>query len=282
MPLNQVNVDVDWLSDNLDRDDVVVVDGSWHLPPAKRDPKQEFEDGHIKGARFFDLDKHSDQSTTLAHMMPSAEQFGREMGELGITETDTIVVYDTVGLFSAARIWWMFRQFGAAKTYALDGGLPAWQAAGLPLETGIAHIEPKRFHAELISDLVVDIDTVKQAVANENGALILDARGNDRFTASAPEPRPEVRGGHMPGAFNVHYASLLDTNKKLLTPEQLQQKFDAAGYDPANETIASCGSGVTACIILMALERLGHPNAKLYDGSWSEWGTQTDTPIEVG
>ena len=282
MSLNQVNVDVDWLSNNLDRDDVVVIDGSWHLPPAKRDPKQEFENGHIKGARFFDLDKHSDQSTPLSHMMPSAEQFGREMGELGITETDTIVVYDTVGLFSAARIWWMFRQFGAAKTYVLDGGLPAWQAAGLPLDTGIETIEPKTFKAQLVSSIIVDIATVKQAVASDDGALILDARGNDRFTASAPEPRPEVRGGHMPGAVNMHYASLLDTDKKLLDPEQLQQSFDAAGYNPANETIASCGSGVTACIILMALERLGHPSAQLYDGSWSEWGTQEDTPIETG
>ena len=282
MPLNQVNVDVDWLSNNLDRDDVVVVDGSWHLPPAKRDPSQEFKDGHIKGARFFDLDKHSDQSTTLSHMMPSAEQFGREMGELGITETDTIVVYDTVGLFSAARIWWMFRQFGAAKTYVLDGGLPAWQAAGLPLDTGIEAIEPKTFKAQLVADNIVDIGRVKQAVASDDGALILDARGNDRFTASAPEPRPEVRGGHMPGAVNMHYASLLDANKKLLSPEQLQQNFDAAGYNPAHETIASCGSGVTACIILMALERLGHPSAQLYDGSWSEWGTQSDTPIETG
>ena len=204
------------------------------------------------------------------------------MGELGITETDTIVVYDTVGLFSAARIWWMFRQFGAAKTYVLDGGLPAWQAADLPLDTGIEAIEPKTFRAQLVADNIVDIDTVKQAVANDDGALILDARGNDRFTASAPEPRPEVRGGHMPDAVNMHYASLLDANKKLLSPEQLQQSFDAAGYNPAHETIASCGSGVTACIILMALERLGHPSAQLYDGSWSEWGTQEDTPIETG
>lgn len=278
---NQVTVSVDWLAEHINDDNVVVVDGTWHLPNANRDPGAEYLEGHIPGAVFFDLEKQSDRTSHMGLMMPIAMQFGREMGKLGITETDTIIIYDTLGLFSAGRVWWMFRQFGAAKTYVLDGGLPAWKKAGHAIDKGPVAHEPKTFRAEISDNVLVGLDTMKEAVNNPDGPLLLDAREAERFNGTAPEPRPEVRSGHMPGAMNLPYTTLLDDERKLLDVAALQEKFDAVGYNPDKPTIATCGSGVTACVILMALTRLGNADVPLYDGSWSEWGTQLDLPVET-
>lgn len=276
---HQVTVSVDWLNSHINDDNLVVIDGTWHLPNVERDPKAEYFEGHIPKAVFFDLEKQSNPITPKALMMPSAEQFGRQMGELGISHTDTIVIYDAAGLFSAARVWWMFWQFGAHRTYILDGGLPAWQKAGYALESGPFSLPPKTFNAKIDDALIIDLEAMKKAVANPEQTRVFDARGKARFSGTAPEPRPNVRNGHMPGAINMPYGTLLDDEKKLLPPASLQKIFENAGYDPNKATISTCGSGVTACIILLALARLGKTNVPLYDGSWSEWGAQPDTPV---
>ncbi|MEP3671657.1 MAG: 3-mercaptopyruvate sulfurtransferase [Hyphomicrobiales bacterium] len=276
---HQVTVSVDWLAEHINDDDVAVVDGTWHLPNVDRDPEAEYLEGHIPGAVFFDLEKQSDRTSHMGLMMPIAMQFGREMGDLGISESDTIIIYDTTGLFSAARVWWMFRQFSAQKVYILDGGLPAWKKAGHALETGPLKPEPKTFRAEISDDVIVGLDTMKEAVENPEGPLLLDAREAARFDGTAPEPRPEVCSGHMPGAMNLPYDSLLDDERKLLDVATLQKKFDEVGYDPDKPTIATCGSGVTACVILAALARLGNTDVPLYDGSWSEWGATVGLPV---
>jgi len=279
MAQTQVTVSVDWLAQNLNDENLVVVDGSWHLPPENRNPRAEFLAEHIPNAVFFDLDKHSRQDTDLPHMMPGAEQFAREMGELGISEKNTIVIYDTTGLFSAARIWWMFRQFGAANTFVLNGGLPAWIKAGHPLQSGITRREPTIFNAHFTDDLIIGLEAMRAAVESEDGPLLLDARSAGRFFSRDPEPRAGSRGGHMPGAVSLPFITLLDSERKLLPSNELQTIFDKVGYDPQRPTIATCGSGVTAGVILLALAQLGHTDVPLYDGSWSEWGSLADTPV---
>ena len=281
MAETEVTKSVQWLADNLGRKDLFVIDGSWHLPPENRDPKAEYNAEHIEGALFFDLDKHSDQDSNLPHTLPSAGQFAREMGKLGIKHTDTIVAYDSVGLFSAARIWWMFRHFGVKDVFVLDGGLPAWKEAGLPLSNTHVEHTPETFVADVSDDLTVDLQTILSGLEEDNSPLIMDARGLGRFHAREPEPRAGMRSGHIPGAVNMHYRGLLDDKHRLLPANELKTKFEAAGFDPSRQTITSCGSGVTACIILMALSSLGHDTGLLYDGSWSEWGGRADTPIET-
>lgn len=278
MTPNEVTVSVDWLYDNRYEETIVIIDGSWHLPPAGRDASAEFTSEHIPDAIFFDIDKHSDQTSPLPHMMPSAEQFGNEMGELGISENCTIVVYDTHGLFSAARVWWMFKQFGASKVFVLDGGLKAWKGAGYPVESGIKKRTPKVFNAQRNDSYTIDLDNMKTAV-HERNALILDARGADRFNGKAPEPRPGLRSGHMPGAVNLPYPRLLDENGVLKQPHELEDVVKSVGFEAVKTTIATCGSGVTAAIIVLALARLGYQETLLYDGSWSEWGATEDAPV---
>lgn len=279
MAEQQVTVSVSWLNEHLNDDNLVIVDGSWHLPPEKRDPRAEYLEGHIPGAVFFDLDKHSSQETDLPHMMPDAGRFGREMGELGLSEKNMIVVYDAAGLFSAARIWWMFRQFGAKNTFVLDGGLPAWKKAGYALQTGPQNRAAAIFNAAISKDMIVGLAAMRKAVASEDGPLLLDARSAGRFYGRDPEPRAGVRGGHMPGAVNLPFTVLLDSERKLLAPEKLNEIISATGFEPGKPTIATCGSGVTAGVILLALARLGHEDVPLYDASWSEWGALDDVPI---
>ena len=268
----------DWLAERLSDPKVAIVDGSYFLPTQKRDALAEYRSGHIPGAAFFDLEAISDHSTDLPHMLPGPTHFGQAVGALGIGDGDTVVVYDSVGLFSAARVWWTFRLFGAKSVYILDGGLPKWKAEGRPLETGDAKRAPKKFTAEMKVSAVATLDDVRMALTDDS-AQIVDARSAERFAGRAPEPRPGLRSGHMPGAFNVPYDRVLE-NGRLASREQIASAFTSAGVNLDKPTITSCGSGVTAAILSFALESLGREPVRLYDGSWAEWGSRPDLPVE--
>lgn len=270
----------DWLAQHLQDRNVVAVDASYYMPAQKRDAHAEYRSGHIPGAVFFDIEAVCDHSTELPHMLPGATQFGDAVGALGIGDGDTVVVYDSLGLYSAARVWWTFRLFGATEMFILDGGLPKWKAEGRPIETGEAKRAPKQFHAEMNIDPVAMLADVRMALTDRS-AQIVDARSAERFAGKAPEPRPGLRSGHMPGSFNVPFQDVLE-NGRLASRERIEAAFSSAGVDLDKPIITSCGSGVTAAILSLALESIGRPPKGLYDGSWSEWGSRPDLPVERG
>jgi thiosulfate/3-mercaptopyruvate sulfurtransferase len=268
----------EWLAEHLHDRDVVVVDASYPTVTQKRDVLAEYRAGHIPGAVFFDIDVVSDHSTELPHMLPGPKHIGEAAGALGIGDGDTIVVYDSLGLYSAARVWWTFRIFGAKNVYILDGGLPKWKAENRPLETGDGNRPPRSFNAQMNVGAVAMLGDMRMAVADD-GMQIVDARSAARFKGQAPEPRAGLRSGHMPGAFNVPF-DLLVENGTLVSRERIVKTFTDAGVDLKKPIITSCGSGMTAAILTFALESIGTTAVGLYDGSWTEWGSRPDTPVE--
>ena len=252
-----------------------IIDASWHLDG--HDARADFETARIPGAVFFDLDAVSDPDTDLPHMLPTPEAFARSMEALGLADTDTLVVYDTSGVFSAPRAWWMLHHMGARDARVLDGGLPRWRAEGRALETGPAAPPlAARFEARVRPDDVVDLPVVLSALTGD--VQIIDARPAARFSGQTPEPRPGLRGGHMPGALNLPFKALLDDQGGMRRGVDLARVFAEAGLDPDRPVITSCGSGVTAAVLTLGLAELGR-HSRLYDGSWAEWGGRADTPI---
>ncbi|SFB42515.1 thiosulfate/3-mercaptopyruvate sulfurtransferase [Rhizobium sp. NFR07] len=273
-------VSSDWLAGELGAPDLKIVDASFYLAAQNRNADAEYLAGHIPGAVRFDHDKVADHSTSLPHMVPSPEVFAEAVGRLGIKETDRIVIYDGPGIFSAPRGWWLFRTMGAQNVFVLDGGLDGWKAEGRELETTSPSPEPVTFDAKVRVDKIIDLQTML-GIISDGSAQIADARSAGRFAGTEPEPRADMRSGHMPGARSLP-SGTFSANGKLRTLPELRQAIEDAGIDFGKPIVTSCGSGITAAIITLALESLGHEDNALYDGSWTEWGSLEDTPIVTG
>ncbi|MBL8884447.1 MAG: 3-mercaptopyruvate sulfurtransferase [Hyphomicrobium sp.] len=275
-------VETEWLESHLSSPDLVILDGSWHLPTANRDPKAEYLSEHIPGALFFDIDDLSDEKTNLPHMLPSTVKFASRMKKMGIGDGARIVVYDTSGIFSAARVWWTFRAMGHRDVAVLNGGLRKWKAEGRPTEDGPPAKRSERHYTPLQNtEIIRDLEDMK-ALIKKPGAQIVDARPAGRFEGRDAEPRAGLRKGHIPGSKNIPSQALLMPDGTFKSAEDLAALFKAANIDVTRPVVTTCGSGVTASMLALALAVLGQTNAAVYDGSWAEWGGDTSLPIETG
>lgn len=283
-------ISVDWLRKAIndrsgpDNTGIKVLDATYMMPQWQRDARAEFEKGHIPGARFFDIDAISDQTRDLPHMVPTPTAFADAVGALGVGNADHVVVYDTHGLLSAARCWWMFRLFGHDNVSVLDGGLPAWKSAGLPIETGPAVCASTQFQARLRPELIRSREQIVSVVEGAGGQCqIVDARAGERFDGTVDDGWPGRRRGHIPGSRNLPFVDLVNPDSGLLHDASiLAQKFVQAGIDVQRPVCTSCGSGVTACVLALGLHRLGVMDAAVYDGSWAEWGLDPSLATETG
>jgi len=273
-------VDADWLQKRLGEPGLAIVDASWYLPAQKRDARAEYEAAHIPGARFLDQDAISDPDTSLPHTLPSPQHFAQYVGAMGISADDTIVIYDGPGFFSAPRGWWMFRVMGVFQVYILDGGFDRWKAEGRPVTAEPTKMAPNVFHADFDAARVASLADMRRIVGTGE-SQIADARSAGRFAGTEPEPRPGIRSGHMPGARSVPVSELAE-NGVFLPKDRLRKVIEDAGIDLSKPVVTSCGSGITAAVITLALETLGHTDNRLYDGSWTEWGGLADTPVATG
>lgn len=273
-------VSADWLLQHLGDSSVKVIDGSWYLPQQGRDAVAEYAAGHIPGTVFFDLDGHSDKSSDLPHMMPSAEVFAAAVSGLGISNSDHIIIYDGLGFMSAPRIWWMFKAFGHENVSVLDGGMPAWNRADGPVENQQTDVTPSKYLAVLNEKYIATRDSILTFVENGDRQII-DARSAERFSGRAPEPREGLKSGHMPGAKNLPFQKLVGSGGVFRSGTELQQAFEDSGIDLSRPVVTTCGSGVTAAILTLGLEELGHDDNKLYDGSWAEWGSHPETSDKI-
>lgn len=273
-------VTTEWLVAHLDAPDVRIVDGSWYLPQAQRNPRAEYEHEHIPGAVFFDIDEIADTDSPYPHMLPSPEKFSSRVRALGLGDGVRIVVYDGAGLFSAARVWWMFRVMGHRDVVVLDGGLKKWKAEGRPLDDARPHHSARHFTARRDVPLVRDREAMLHNL-DTCAEQVVDARPGRRFRAEEAEPRPGIKGGHIPGSLNLPSANLVNADGTLKSREELVRLFDDAGVDLSRPVITTCGSGVSACILALGLAVLGHNRVSVYDGSWSEWGAVKGLPIEA-
>ncbi|KAI3456677.1 hypothetical protein Pfo_013340 [Paulownia fortunei] len=296
---NEPVVSVDWLHANLREPDVKVLDASWYMPDEQRNPLQEYQVAHIPGALFFDVDGISDRTTNLPHMLPSEEAFAAAVSALGIENKDGLIVYDGKGIFSAARVWWMFRVFGHGRIWVLDGGLPRWRASGFDVESSVSsdailkasaasdaiekvyqgqRVGPITFQTNFQPHLVWTLEQVQKNI-EEQTLQHVDARSKDRFDGVAPEPRKGIRSGHVPRSKCLPFSQMLDGSQTLLPAAELEKRFEQEGISLDSPVLTSCGTGVTACILALGLHRLGKTNVPVYDGSWTEWGTNPDTPV---
>ena len=270
-------VSPDWLEARLNRPGLAIIDASWYLPAQNRDAKGEYDAAHIPGAVFFDQDAVVEPDTGLPHSLPNPRLFAQFAGAMGISAADTVVVYDGPGLFSSARVWWLFRTMGVKAVFLLDGGLDGWKAANRPLTDEPTKIAPCLFEVDFAAERVADLQAVKDIVDSRK-AQIVDARPEGRFTGREPEPRAGMRSGHMPGAANLPFDKIAQSGR-LMPAERIRAALAHAGVDLSKPIVTTCGSGVTAAIINLALETVGHRDNRLHDGSWSEWGGRRDTPV---
>lgn len=274
-------VSTDWLAAHMRDPDLRILDGSYYLPDAGRDAKAEYQQAHIPGARFFDIDDVADSRSDLPHMAPPVEKFMSRMRAMGVGDGHQVVVYDGAGLFSAARVWWLFKLMGHSDVAVLDGGFPKWVAEGRAVEDMAPVIRDRHMTVRRQAHLVRDVTQVS-AASKLRDHEIIDARSPGRFRGEDPEPRPGMRAGHIPGSKNVHYASLLNDDQTMKSPEDTRAIFEAAGVDLSKPAITTCGSGVTAAILSLAMARMGKDDFSLYDGSWSEWGMFPTVPVSTG
>lgn len=270
------------LERELNAPDVVIIDASWHMPSEGRNAYEEYLEAHIPGALFFDIDEIANTATPLPHMLPSPEKFSSRMRRMGIGDGSRIVVYDSAGLFSAARVWWTFRVMGTDDVSVLNGGLPKWKREGRPLDSGPPPVRtPRHFTARRHAELVRDLADMK-GIVNSGAEQIVDARSSERFAGRSPEPRAGLRSGHMPGASNLPYGQVLDKDGTLKSARELEALFRSAGVDIHRPAVTTCGSGITASVLALALAVAGNRKTAVYDGSWAEWGADESLPVEAG